>query len=118
MSGKKRTITLTERPPVVIAEDNWPVIACATDHDNQHECQANTVWLIRVRQHEDGRAIVYAVKDSGPGGQCIGFRATRAGELLASGDEICAAIRRVGEAADCSDLIDDCIADLPAEELA
>jgi hypothetical protein len=116
----KRTITLTDRPPVRIDEDNWGIIAMASDHDNQYECQANTVWSIRVRQHDDGRTIVYAVKDSGPGGQYLGFKASRAGELLdkeCTMDDICAAIRRVGEYADCADLIDDCIADLPAEEI-
>ena len=116
----KRTITLTDRPPVVISEEKWPIIAKASDHDNQYECQANTVWSIRVRQHEDGRALVYAVKDSGPGGQYLGFRASRAGELLEAGctpKDIVAAIHRVGDAADCSDLVDHCIADLPAEEV-
>ena len=59
-----RTITLSNRQPVKIDEDNWPVIADAKDyvHDGQVECQANrkSTWWIKVRQHKDGRAIVYA----------------------------------------------------------
>ena len=117
----KRTITLTGRPPVKIDEDNWPVIALASDHDGAVECQANTVWSIRVRQHDDGRTIVYAVKDSGNGGQYIGFRASPAGEMLPVGctdDDICRAIERVGADAECDNLVAECIADMPAEELA
>lgn len=116
----KRTITLTNRPPVSIDEEQWGTIAVARDYDNQHECQANTLWTIRVRQHDDGRAIVYATKAAGPGGKSASFRPSKAGELLPADcttADICESIRRVGEAADCCDLVDECIADMPAEEL-
>jgi hypothetical protein len=46
MSGKL-AVTLNGRRPI------W---------DNEYECQATRTWLLRVRQHADGRAIygVYA----------------------------------------------------------
>ena len=84
--SKTRTITLTGRAPVRIREDEWPVIASGSykDWDNQYEFQANRVWKvsIRVRQHPDGRAIVYGVYDYDTAFQGErGFRA-RAGVLL------------------------------------
>jgi len=112
---KRRTITLTDRPPVTILEADWPVIASARDHDGQIECQANRRWGITVRQHEDGRFIVYATYSS----QYQGEHGYRGGELVAPpGDDLPAVIRRVGERGEFSaHIIDECIADLPAEQL-
>lgn len=111
--AKTRTITLTNRPPVRIREDQWPQIAQAKRWDNQYESQAIRTWALRVRQHEDGRTIVYGAYDS----RYAGEHGRRAGELLDAGADIAASIRRVGEHAGCDDCIDDCIADLPAVEL-
>lgn len=137
-----RTITLTGRPPIKIDEDNWPTIASAADseHDGQVECQANrkSSWWIKVRQHEDGRAIVYAgytYTSNWQGARC--YEAKR-GVLLAIGEgegarpsdqQICDAIREVcediagaehhdGDEARWPTLAAECIADMPAEELA
>lgn len=124
----KRTITLTNRPPVTIEEDNWPLIASAkdSDHDNQYECQANQKWkwFVGVRQHKDGRAIVYATYTHTS--QWAGSQDTydRQGDYLDYKDvpiehitsaiiNVCA--RMEGERWDT--LKDDCIADLPAEDL-
>ena len=115
---KKRIITLTGRAPVAIVEDAWPVIASDRGWTGQHECQANEEWLIRVRQHADGRAIVYVVRDSGPGGMAIGYSGSRGGALLSAGSDLAAAIRSVGEHCGIPEAeIAGCIADLPAEEL-
>lgn len=124
---KTRTITLTDRPPVKICEDEWPIIAVGKDWDNQHESQANRTWQIRVRQNEkDGRTIVYGSYST----QFQGERGAAAGELLTppSGaqikdddwyvwDEIPAAIKRVAANCGCERVADECIADLPAQEI-
>jgi hypothetical protein len=136
-----RTITLTGRPPVRIDDDLWPLIASASDneHDGQVECQANrkSKWFVGVRQHEDGRTLVYATYSYDS--HCQGERTfdARRGVMLrpaedksASNDElICAAIRDVcgdiataeaaeGDASRWETLANDCIADMPAEDLA
>jgi hypothetical protein len=111
---KTCTIILTDRAPVKIRDDQWPLIASAKTHDGgQHEHQANRTWSIRVRQHEDGRAIVYAIY----GSNWQNEHGRRAGALLTADESIPDAIRRVGTAAGCVDCIDGCIADLPAVKL-
>ena len=110
------TIKLTNRRPITIVEDNWPLIARAKDWDNTYEFQANRTWRIRVRQHEDGRTVVYGVYDTHYQGECNRV----AGYLLETDDEaqITRAIRDVGEHIGCEDcMIDECIADLPAVKL-
>lgn len=128
-----RTITLTNRPPVRIDEDAWPVLAQSSYSDwvNQFKFQANRTWdgSIRVRQHADGRAIVYATctHDSAFQGE-RGF-SQRAGELLDKGSDAAAiidAIHRVhgsidgdegGRATEWRLLAAECIANLPPEQL-
>ena len=110
---KTRTITLTDRPPVTIREDQWPQIASAKDWDNTHESQANRTWALRVRQHDDGRAIVYGLYDS----QFQNERELRAGELVEADGDIAAAIHRVAKNCNCEQIAQECIADLPAVEL-
>jgi hypothetical protein len=130
-----RTITLTGRPPVRIDEDNWPVIAKAADKtwDNRYECQANRTWKwwINVRQHEDGRTIVYAGYDHDSQFQGERDFTARAGKMLpadSSDETICETIREVCEemasaesdadyTARWQTIAAECIADMPAEEL-
>lgn len=127
---KKLTITLTGRPPVRIDEADWPVIASATysAHDGPIECRANRRWsgAIRVRQHADGRAIVYATASYDSQWQGERDYSLRGGELLPAGSDLADAISRVhasleeagvdrGRGWDA--LAADCIADLPAEDL-
>ena len=121
-TSKTRTITLTDRPPVKIKEDDWPIIAVGSerpgsfvngtpvpDYETDH-------YQLRVRRHEDGRAIVYGVIDAATA--WTGTEDWRGGELLAAGADIAASIRRVGESGAIIDsVIRECIGNLPAEEL-
>lgn len=112
---KMRTITLTDRPPVSIREDLWPVIARGNRHDGREfASQANRTWDVRVRQHQDGRMVVYGTYATNWQGE----RDMRAGVLLDADADVVAAIREVVEQIGGSDgLAQDCIADLPAEEI-
>lgn len=116
---KKLTIPMSERRPPKIVEADWPVIARAGWFNGEYKFQANYVREIRVREHDDGRRIVYGSYDSGNGGAPIGFRGAEAGYLLpadADESETIRAIRRVAGIIDDDKLGDECIADLPAEE--
>jgi hypothetical protein len=139
---KTRTITLTDRPPVKVKEDDWPIIATGSADDDDSDGrgnQPNREWTrtIRVRQHEDGRAIVYGVYDYSTNFQGANGAAAKRGTLLAAPvtpDQIIAAIRVVGdELAEAESdaaieasrkdsrqwrvAVQACIADLPADEL-
>jgi len=131
----KRTITLTGRPPVSISDDNWPLLASASDkdYDNQYEFQANRIskWFIGVRQHEDGRAIVYATYSYTSRFQGARDFSAKRGVMLDKGSDdaaICRAIENVasdiaaaeryGEDANrWPNLAAECIADMPAIEI-
>lgn len=104
---KSRTITLTARAPVAISEAEWPLIAIAKIADDsrrdgtplpRHEYDVATC---RVRQHADGRAIVYAILDGAT--PWTGTDDCSGGELLAAGADIPAAIARV-----CADVLGSC----------
>lgn len=126
---KKIEIKLSEGRPVRIAASEWPVIARASDFwgGSGHECQANEEAWIKVRQHADGRTLVYGLRDRGPGGMPLGYRARSAGYLVRAegadaehvGDasEIIRAIRRVAGVIGWEAGAAECIGDLPAEEL-
>src|SRR5216684_1858168 len=107
MSDEKKTltITLTGRAPVTVDKAEWPIIASSKRHDGQVEVQANRTWRLAVRQHADGRAIVYGVYDT----NWQGAHGKRGGELLAAGDDIPAAIARVAEHVGCEDIADECV---------
>ena len=125
-----RTITLTDRRPVRINDEQWPIIAqatgdsyCGNDYGrrnqalSQGECDE---YSLRVRQHDDGRTIVYGVLSAAIAawGAPAGGTDMRGGELLEAGDDIVRAIRRVGESCNLpAEVIRECISDLPAEEL-
>lgn len=124
---KFRTITLTDRPPVKIREDQWPIVAAASYHDyeGQYDFQSFRHWRgwLKVRQHEDGRRIVSAVYDYDTAYQDERGTNVKAGELLPSSatmNDVIAAIHRVNAIRPewCKDdLAAECIADLPAEVL-
>lgn len=112
---KTRTITLSNRPPVKIKESEWPMIAKASWCDNPAiPVQANRSASVRVRQHADGRSIVYGVYES----QWQGESTLKSGVLLDKGADIAAAINEVvNEIGVTTTMAAECIADLPAVEL-
>lgn len=129
-----RQVTLSDRRPVRIVKADWEPIARANWFSGQHESQANETAYIRVRQHADGRTLVYCERGRGPGGVHAGYRGKAGGFLLepsyvlgdgpdagkrrpTDSDEIIRAIRRCAGIIDLPELGDECIADLPAEEL-
>lgn len=129
---KQRTITLTDRPPVRIREDQWPQIAHGywADHDGQVYAQANRTYRldIRVRQHADGRAIVYGAYDYDTHFQGEACEAHRVGLLLDPFVDIPQAIKdvafqlieRISDDAihhHVRDAANECIGDLPAQDL-
>lgn len=108
------TINLTSQAPVRVDGAAWPLLANAKDWDNTHESQANRTWSLRVRQHADGRAIVYGRYTT----QFQDENNRSGGELLAARDDIAAAILRVAESLEFApSLAQECISDLPVVEL-
>ena len=139
MSEQKRmTIILTGRRPVTIDPNEWPYVALAEnrDHDSEVPCQANRTWRcgLIVRQHADGRMIVYGGIHYDSNFAHDRDYDWNGGELLSleGATDVPSAIRRVHLSArlDCEDdetreklsrmwapMARECIADLPAEDL-
>ena len=113
------TIVLSERRPIRIVDDEWPVLASAASHDGMVRSQANTLRTIRVREHADGRRIVYGWIRAGGGGKPISWRGTNGGFLVAAGDEdeTVRAIRRMAGVIGDPLVADECLANMPAEPL-
>lgn len=104
-------IVLTGRRPVLIKETDWPVIASVKWSQGDPERQ---VVELSVRQHDDGRAIVYGIREHGFDGQ----RGRKRGRLLASGSDLPPALKDVAFDLGFSDLLaEECMAELPAETL-
>jgi hypothetical protein len=128
------TIAMTARPPIRIRADLWPVIASATWEDCDRPdvpSQANREAgvTIEARRHEDGRIAVSAVYHFGslwPGDPHVRLHS---GYLRDDGESAARAIRdaitalRSYEsiledwAPDWNALCDECIANLPAEDV-
>ena len=115
--GKKLTISLTNRRPVTVDTDVWPLVASAKDWDNQYECQANRTWTLLVRQCQtegDDRCVVYGVYTTNWQNESD----KRGGEIVDDLDSVPAAVKRVAEYLGFEEqLADACIADLPADEI-
>lgn len=98
------TITLSRRPPVKITKGDWPVIASAfdRDHDGTIEEHANRreAWRLTVRQHTDGRAIVYGVYCFSSPFSGEPDRIVREGMLVGLDGDLPSAIYDVAEAMD------------------
>jgi hypothetical protein len=124
--AKQRTITLTDRAPVKIDEEKWPVIAFGDASSGQYDFQAfDKAWL-KVRRHEDGRTIVYGGAGDGDGGGRPERETRRGGYLLPSPDGTPGAIQdlvdTLSDTSYCEGLAEwagrECLANLPAEELS
>lgn len=131
---KQRTITLTGRSPVTINEDEWPVIAGSGWGDNDrpdYEPEANrrADATLRVRQHTDGRTLVYGTYRYRTNFQGEDDVRAAAGVLLDAEGDIPAAVASTMNTLctynslprewqpDWRLLADECVADLPAETL-
>lgn len=119
---KTRTITLTDRAPVTIREDEWPLIASAkyrpgsVRNGTPVPDYETDEYSIRVRQHADGRVLVYGVVDASTA--WTGTEDRRGGILCPSYGCVIDAIRQVGVECNMPDrVIRECIADLPAEDI-
>lgn len=116
-----RTITLTDSAPVTIDDAAWPLIASATgrsrvNHGTPIPDYEVDKYSLRVRQHEDGRAIVYGVLDAATA--WTGSEDHRGGYVYDRHVNLASAIRRVGRELGLPEaVIRDCIADLPAVAL-
>ena len=132
-TGKRITISLSERGPVSLDTSEWPRIAWADDWSgSEHECQASETMMLCVRRRRDvvGVAmrtrdvVVYGERDRGAGGMPISYRGSSAGYLLTCDlgaevpqAEIVRAIRRVAGVIGWTAGAAVCIADLPVEEI-
>lgn len=126
-NDKKIKIVLSERAPVTITEKDWPVIAKADAFGNASggpalvQAQANQEWFIKVREHRDGRRLVYGVNLRGNGGMPLGWKGSSGGFLLSGERDMQAAtvraIRRVAGIINNDYLADETIAELPPEEI-
>lgn len=106
------------------AQADWPAVASARDWNGEHECPANRIDTVRVREHADGRRIVTGTHLAGNGEMYRGERGILAGDLIPAlegggpdADATGRAIRRVAGAIGRDDLGAECIGDLPAEEI-
>lgn len=131
-SNPRLTIKFSDRPPVTITKSAWPVVAKATyeDYDNEYRFQAFRTWdaSVIVRQHADGRTIVYATYWFSTAWQNERDVQCYSGQMLSPEqgrdvDVVCATIRQVcgGMSDDCkcdwNELAADCINDMPADRI-
>ena len=125
-----RTVTLTDRRPVVIKDSEWPKIASArgdsyggSDYGRRQQALSHNEvdkYFVHVRQHADGRTLVYGILTSADAAWGAPSRGVdwRGGYLLAKDGDVVAAIKRIGtESGIPAYVIRECIADLPAEEI-
>lgn len=133
LTGKTLKIVLTGRRPVIIDVDAWPVVARGlyVSQDNEpNEYNRKTEVDIKVRQHVDGRSIVYGTYDYDTRWQHEDCARYRAGVIVGSDDAATCdglvnavletaenLISRGGDDTAVGAAANDCIRDLPAETL-
>jgi hypothetical protein len=122
-NSKYLKIFLTDTAPVRIETAQWPLIASAEVYEDPIFDDYREYYCLRVRRHEDCRAIVYGehwVLDKGKS-----FRAGKGGKLLKTPRsleeqtaEIAKIIHELGEDLRFPEhLIQECIDALPAVDL-
>ena len=142
-AAKKITITLTDARPVKIIEADWPSIAEGRheEYDSHIQCQSNrtTKAWVKVRQHDDGRTLVYGCYDYSTAWQGESGATYRDGQLItpsaedypteARGDfwcgqpiidaikDVCATLANRSQSGFWSDIAAEAIADLPGQEI-
>ena len=136
---RHRTITLTDRAPVRVTEDQWPVIASITtyasvypDPGRQHQAelqgQAEKYSLFVRRGVRVGleHVIVYGISMTGADGSCIADVERRHGDIMSASEELEAVpSQEIARLIHCvaercripREIADECIADLPPEDL-
>lgn len=97
------TVTMTGRPPIRIRTEDWPVISYAGNDQDQ--------WLVTRKCRDTGTIIVSAVNRSEDPERRAGFLVDPTGDIV-EGIEDAAHEASIGP-----DLVQDAIAELPAEEL-
>jgi hypothetical protein len=124
--GKSRTIAMTGRPPVIIDEDDWPLISSArrtSRADATYEAimrgEVDRMYL-NVRRHADGRSLVYAstVAAHECWRQPAEGRDWRGGEIVEDESDVPEAVAMMAEAAGYeNDMVMEVLERLPAERL-
>jgi hypothetical protein len=121
----KIKIPMSEQRPITIVKADWPRVAWGEEYSGQHDFQAFDGVFIAVRQHTDGRTVVYGEAGDWKGGGRPERENRSAGYLLAKDDDVVRAIRRVAGVLADTDHIGEmahaaarrCIANLPGEEI-
>ncbi len=109
-------IKLSERRPVTIQTNDWKLIADAADFDGEFEGSAQRVSRVFVREHADGRVIVYGTFET----RHTDERDSAAGWILEDPTDATLQlhIRRVCGIIGDDILAGECIQDLPEEDLS
>lgn len=117
---KQRTITMSGRLPVRIKEQDWPIVASAQLSDARPGHNWTRKVEMYVRQHADGRRLVYGTCRSTIDGEPH----KRGGELLDPGDDLVHMANEMAKALGYKapdytpeDLANALLADMPAEPL-
>jgi len=128
---KKTEITMSDRRPIRIVQSDWPIIATANRSDDLNKPRAcaplaaGRETRIMVREHKDGRRVVSGVQQWSNGEPPNSWRDLKGGMLIGAQsdgkpdeDKTIHAIRYVAGVVQDYRLADECIADMPAEDLS
>ena len=124
-NGAKKSVVihLSGCGPIRVRPAEWPVIAHVSERGDVAEGQADHVWWVRVRQHSDGRFLVYGGKQIGLGGMWPDEvdllwpdeEEVYSGLLLQAEECIVTAVEQVAEDIGNPELADRCVRELPSD---